>query len=658
MSDSEESKQRKKAIVIGAGAGGIAIAARLAKAGLAVTVLEKNSFTGGRCSLLYHHHHHHHHPEDENNHTENDNNNNSSSKNDDDNNNNSSSKNDDDNNNNNSPKNDDDNPDRNNSSTTRGTYRFDQGPSLLLLPQLFHETFSDLSTSLAAEGVALLRCATHYVVYFADGGTFTLSSDLVSLKSQVDAIEGPGGFGRFLAWLGEAHAHSETSQRAVLHRNFPSLGSLALCFARSPASALRLHPFHGAWARAARYFRSERLRRVFTFATMYVGMSPFAAPATYSLLPGAELLDGIWYPRGGFHAVLGALERVGRRLGVEYRLGAPVSQILFSSSSESSCRRACGVRLASGEVLSGADVVVVNADLVYAYGALFPPSASAETKRYAASLRRRPASCSAVCFYWSLDVRVRELQTAHSVFLADQYRESFEAIFGPRRALPASPSFYVHAPSRVDPTAAPPGGDALVVLVPTGHLSPSPGEGDGEAEEDDRELLPAVVARARAAVLATLSARTGCADLAGHILQETVNDPVTWRDRFNLDRGSILGISHSFDNVLAFRPPTRAVGAGAENTYFVGASTHPGTGVPIVLAGAKITAEQILGDLGIVPPWPPGDSSNEKTAPTSELDRLCSPPVSYRTWFIGVVVALLVAYLLAKYYTLLQRTEL
>ncbi|KAI1632564.1 hypothetical protein F4809DRAFT_656191 [Biscogniauxia mediterranea] len=580
---------RKKAIVIGAGAGGIAIAARLAKAGLAVTVLEKNSFTGGRCSL--------------------------------------------------------------------GTYRFDQGPSLLLLPQLFHETFSDLSTSLASEGVSLLRCATNYVVYFADGGTFTLSSDLASLKPQVDAVEGPGGFGRFLAWLGEAHAHEETSLRAVLHRNFPSLASLALCFARSPASALRLHPFHGAWARAARYFRSERLRRVFTFATMYVGMSPFAAPATYSLLPAAELLDGIWYPRGGFHAVLGALERVGRRLGVEYRLGAPVAQILFSSSS---CRRACGVRLASGEVLSGADVVVVNADLVYAYGALFPPSASAETKRYAASLRRRPASCSAVCFYWSLDVRVRELRAAHSVFLADQYRESFEAIFGPRRALPAEPSFYVHAPSRVDPTAAPPGGDALVVLVPTGHLSPSPGEGEGEAEEedDDRELLPAVVARARAAVLATLSARTGCADLAGHILQETVNDPATWRDRFNLDRGSILGISHSFDNVLAFRPPTRAVGAGAENTYFVGASTHPGTGVPIVLAGAKITAEQILGDLGIVPPWPPGDSSNEKTAPTSELDRLCSPPVPYRTWFIGVVVALLVAYMLARYYPLLQRTEL
>ncbi|KAI0595258.1 hypothetical protein F4775DRAFT_605177 [Biscogniauxia sp. FL1348] len=603
---SESKSKQKKAIVIGAGAGGIAIAARLAKAGLAVTVLEKNSFTGGRCSLLYHHH----------------------------------------------PKNKD-------GTAKGGTYRFDQGPSLLLLPQLFHETFSDLSTSLASEGVALLRCAPNYVVHFADGGTFTLTPDLVSLKSQIEALEGGDGFARFLGWLREAHVHEELSLRAVLHGNFaPSLLLLLSFFARSPAAALRLHPFHSAWARAARYFRTERLRRVFTFATMYVGMSPFAAPATYSLLPGAELVDGIWYPRGGFHAVLDALVRVGQRLGVEYRLNAPVSQILFSSSSSSSSpSRACGVRLASGEVLSGADIVVVNADLVYAYGALFPPSASPETRRYAASLRRRPVSCSAVCFYWSLDVRVSALQAAHNVFLADQYRESFEAIFGPRRALPASPSFYVHAPSRVDPTAAPAGGDALIVLVPTGHLSPSPGEGEGEAEEEDREPLPAVVARARAAVLATLSARTGCADLAGHILQETVNDPETWRDRFNLDRGSILGISHSFGNVLAFRPPTRAVGAGAENTYFVGASTHPGTGVPIVLAGAKITAEQILGDLGIAPPWPPGDSGNEKAAPTSELDRLRSPPLPFRAWVL-VVVVLLVACMLARYYPLLQRTEL
>ncbi|KAK0628199.1 hypothetical protein B0T17DRAFT_522105 [Bombardia bombarda] len=528
------------AIVIGAGAGGIAIAARLAKAGLAVTVLEKNSFTGGRCSLF----------------------------------------------------------------RTEAGFRFDTGPSLLLLPQLFRETFADLDTTLEQEGIELLKCMPNYDIWFKDGEVFRSSTDTAAMKREIERWEGPDGFQRYLAWMAEAHGHYEVSNRHVLHRNFTSHAQLA--DPRFVVPGLALHPLESIWSRAGRYFWTDRLRRVFTFATMYMGMSPFDAPSTYSLLQYAELAEGVWYPRGGFHKVLEALIGVGSRLGVQYRLDTPVASIVMGGADG---KTAEGVELESGEKLK-ADLVVVNADLVYAYSNLFPQELH-ELSDYASGLRGRQASCSSISFYWSVKEKVPQLGT-HNIFLADEYKESFDAIFE-RQSLPDDPSFYINVPSRIDPTAAPDGCDAIIALVPVGHLlqsrsSPSSTQSQpGKVQEQD---WPAFITKARAAVLATIEARTGCAPLLSLIADETINTPYTWEDKFNLDRGAILGLSHNFFNVLSFRPRTKAA-CGVKNAYFVGASTHPGTGVPIVLAGAKITAEQIMAEHGVGVPWGRWDEAKE-----------------------------------------------
>lgn len=547
---------QKTAIVIGAGAGGIATAARLAKAGYSVTVLEKNDFVGGRCSLLW--------AQDQNRSTD--------------------------------------------ASGLQQRYRFDQGPSLLLLPNLFRETFHDLDTSLEAEGVDLLRCPVNYQIFFQDGVVFKPTTDLAAMKAEIERYEGKDGFESYLAWVAESHRHYELSVDHVLHQNHDSITTVV-----SPTFArlvLKLHPFESIYSRASRYFRTDRLRRVFTFATMYMGMSPFDAPSTYSLLQYTEATEGIWYPRGGFQTVLARLVDVGTRLGVKYRLCAPVKQVLTSPDGGT----ATGVLLENGETMH-ADTVVVNADLVYAYSNLLPgatpkspteslkrptPAQNEKATAYAKSLRQRDASCSSISFYWALDRKIPELNV-HNIFLADQYKESFDSIFK-RQTLPDDPSFYVNVPSRIDPSAAPEGCDAVIVLVPVGHLLRSKGnEGEIPTEQAEQDW-DAVVARARAAVIETITARTGVA--AGwekNIVHEMVNTPRTWEDKFNLDKGAILGLSHNFFNVLCFRPTIRA--QGVKNAYFVGASTYPGTGVPIVLAGAKLTTEEILKDAGVVAPW-------------------------------------------------------
>ncbi|KAI6822900.1 Phytoene [Hortaea werneckii] len=594
---------RPTALVIGAGVGGTSTAARLAHAGYAVTVLEKNPFTGGRCSLLY------------------------------------------------SPDN---------------QYRFDQGPSLLLLPRLFHQTFAELDTSLAAEGVELRKCDPNYRIHFGDGEKFEMSSDLAAMKSEIEKWEGTAGFERYLDFLRESGRHYELSVEHVLLKNFESLaGMFRASFLRH---LLTLHPFESIWTRAGKFFWTERLRRVFTFGSMYMGMSPFDAPGTYSLLQYTELAEGIWYPVGGFHRVVQALVEVGERKGVRYRLGTAVKRIVLSEDGG----KVVGVETEKGEVLQ-ADVVVNNSDLVYAYTNLLGEGSSREGKGgmasiasqpapstpYAKSLANRPASCSSISFYWGLSRTVPELG-AHNIFLADEYRESFDSIFK-RHLIPDEPSFYVNVPSRVDASAAPQGTDSVVVLVPVGHLidvpsgesdtgtphqnntPPNPVQTNGDIKHasptsqpglqpsPNSQDWPAMIALARRTILATIQQRTGV-DLAPLIVHESTNDPLSWKRKFNLDRGAILGLSHSFFNVLSFRPSTRArrpsptldghFGAGVlgrllelvgdlvrarkakiEGLYMVGASAHPGTGVPICLAGGRIVAEQVLDDRGCEVPW-------------------------------------------------------
>lgn len=270
--------------------------------------------------------------------------------------------------------------------------------------------------------------------------------------------------------------------------------------------------------------------------------------------------------------MLEALANVGKRLGVEYRLNTEVASIIYSSDS-----KAKGIRLRSGEELFS-DVIVINADLVYAFNNLLPSSS------YSRSLTKRPASCSSISFFWSFNRIIPELHV-HNVFLAEEYKESFDAIFH-RHQLPDEPSFYVNVPSRIDPTAAPKGKDAVVVLVPVGHLVDDP------SNPQDWDFL---IKHARDVVFKTIESRTGASGLRDSLIHESIETPTSWKAKFNLDRGAILGLSHSFFNVLSFRPKIRH--PDIQGLYFVGASTHPGAGVPVALSSAKIVSEGIIADL-------------------------------------------------------------
>lgn len=321
-----------------------------------------------------------------------------------------------------------------------------------------------------------------------------------------------------------------------------------------------------------------------------------------------------------------ALVKVGERFGVDYRFNAPVAEVIIDERN----KRATGVKLENGETLN-ADIILMNADLVYAYKNLLPPSSMAT------SLDKKPSSCASISFYWAMDSIIPKFQ-AHNVFLADDYKDSFDDIFK-RQLIPKEPSFYVHVPTRVDDSAAPAGKDVIVVLVPCGHLLE--GEAKAGLNPQSQQDWDAMVAKARTAVFDTIKARLGV-DIKSHIVNEMINTPAMWKDKFNLDKGAILGLSHSFFNVLSFRPNTKH--DTIKDLYFVGASTHPGTGVPIVLAGSKITADQILDDYKMIKPWSPGA---HKRKIVSSLDVEGSVPFDLARTLLGSLIVLI---LITVYY--------
>lgn len=311
---------------------------------------------------------------------------------------------------------------------------------------------------------------------------------------------------------------------------------------------------------------------------------------------------------------------------MDYRFNAPVAEVIIDERN----KRATGVKLENGETLN-ADIILMNADLVYAYKNLLPPSSMAT------SLDKKPSSCASISFYWAMDSIIPKFQ-AHNVFLADDYKDSFDDIFK-RQLIPKEPSFYVHVPTRVDDSAAPAGKDVIVVLVPCGHLLE--GEAKAGLNPQSQQDWDAMVAKARTAVFDTIKARLGV-DIKSHIVNEMINTPATWKDKFNLDKGAILGLSHSFFNVLSFRPNTKH--DTIKDLYFVGASTHPGTGVPIVLAGSKITADQILDDYKMIKPWSPGA---HKRKIVSSLDVEGSVPFDLARTLLGSLIVLI---LITVYY--------
>lgn len=438
-------------------------------------------------------------------------------------------------------------------------FTFDLGPTILLMPFVFERTFASVGRRLA-DYLELERCDPNYRITYRDGSTLTLSSDLTTMRAELERLE-PGSFQRFLGFMAKSQVRHDVSMERFVSKHFASLAGF-LAPSNVP-DIIRVGAHQKLYAQVAKVFRDPRLQQAMSFQTMYLGVSPYEAPAVFSLLPYTELAVGVWYPKGGMGAIPLALERVCREEGVRLHYRAPVRRVLTEAG------RAVGVELESGEVQK-ADVVVVNADYPYALEQLVD---AREAKRQ--KLERRRYTSSGYMLYLGLKRRYDEL-LHHNVFFGDDFEGSFDAIFEQKR-VPEDPSFYVNAPAHTDASMAPEGKDALYVLVPVPHQTPGL---DWKLEGP----------KVRAKVFARL-AELGMNELERDVEVERVITPDDWASSLNLARGSAFGLAQNMFQIGPFRP--KVWDEQVTNLFYCGASTQPGTGVPTVMISADLAVQAV-----------------------------------------------------------------
>lgn len=447
-------------------------------------------------------------------------------------------------------------------------FHFDTGPTILTLPEEIYRLFRELGRD-PDEYLTLRAFDPIYRAHFQDGSTFTLHADEDATEAEVRRLS-PSDGPNYRRFMGRAARIWQAIEEVVFDRLFLSWRDLLK--PEMLRAGLRVDPLRSMYRRVEQAFDDPRIRQLFMFQAIYVGASPRQTPATYTVIPFLEQRAGVWFPEGGLYAIVEALMRVAQELGVTVRCQTPVQTIRVSEG------RAQGVELADGTFLE-ADIVLSNADLVHTYGDLVPEAARPHYSD--ARLARYEPSSSAFLLYLAVGRSYPQL-VHHNIYFGRDYDAEMHALFEEGR-LPEDPSWYLCAPSRTDPSLAPPGCEALYVLT----LAPALGPNSPDWEAQKEALADELITR--------LEEEAGLTDIRAHIRWQACFTPQDFASVFNGYRGSIFGLSATRWQTAIFRPPNRS--EDVRGLYLVGGSTQPGGGVPIVLISGRLVAELIGADL-------------------------------------------------------------
>lgn len=489
-----------RAIVIGAGLGGLAAAMRLGAKGYRVTVLDRLDSPGGRGSAV-----------------------------------------------------------------TRDGHRFDLGPTIVTVPQVFRALWTACGRNFDHD-VDLRALDPFYEIRFPDGSHFTARQNTGAMRAEVTRLSPADakGYERFLI---DSEARYRFGFEDLGRRPMNRLWEL---FKVLPTFA-RLRADRSVHAHAARRFRDERLRMAFSFHPLFIGGDPFHVTSMYILVSHLEKEFGVHYAMGGVAAIARAMAEVVRDQGGFVRHGAEVDEILIEGG------QATGVRLSDGETLA-APMVVSNADAGHTYDRLLR---NAPKRRWTPGRLRR-SRWSMGLFVWYFGTRgTRDLWPDvghHTILNGPRYRGLVRDIFI-RGRLADDMSLYVHRPTVTDPSAAPDGDDTFYALSPVPHLGFDAPVDWSEAAGPYREK-----------VLCQLE-QTLLPGLRGRLGPEMVLTPADFRDRYLSPHGSGFSIEPRILQSAWFRPHN--VSEEARGLYLVGAGTHPGAGLPGVVSSAEVLAKLV-----------------------------------------------------------------
>ncbi|WP_327007370.1 phytoene desaturase family protein [Dactylosporangium sp. NBC_01737] len=441
-------------------------------------------------------------------------------------------------------------------------YEFDTGPTVLTMPSLLEDLVGTVGEDLA-DWLPMTRLDPAYRAHFPDGSTLDVIADTARMAGEVARVCGAREADGYLRFVDDARELWRLERDDFIDRNLDRPQDLVT------ANLWRLlvrGGFGRLQSKVDSYFSDPRTRRIFSFQAMYAGVAPHQALALYAVIAYLDSVAGVYFPKGGIHAVSRALADVATKHGVTINYGTAVASVSVVAG------RATGVVCADGRRFP-ADTVVLNPDLPVAYRDLLP---SARWRNPLLGKLRYSPSCVV------LHVGSRQSYGAiahHNIHFGRAWRETFDEVINQGKLM-SDPSLLVTNPTRTDPLLAPDGRQTYYVLAPTPNLTAPLLDWRGSLSGTYRSEL-----------IDTLEQR-GYVGFGDAIEVSRFVTPADWADQ-GMEAGTPFAAAHTLRQTGPFRPgnlhPTLS------NVVFVGSGTQPGVGVPMVLISGRLAAERITG---------------------------------------------------------------
>jgi phytoene desaturase len=439
-------------------------------------------------------------------------------------------------------------------------YRLDTGPTVLTMPDIIDDTFAAVGETSSAR-MDLLDVDPAYRAQFADGSSIDVHSDADRMAAAIEEFAGAdqaAGYRRLREWLTRLY---QTEFDGFIARNFDSPLSLLNPQLAKLAAIGGFRKWDGM---VKRHISDPKLRRVFTFQSLYAGVAPRQALAVYAVIAYMDTVSGVLFPRGGMRALPDALAAAATDAGVRFHYGATVTALECTTGRVAAVYTDHDQRIAC-------DAVVLTSELPQTYALL-----GREPRRVG---RLRPAPSAVVIHIGSPSRQSANHPLAHhNIVFGAAWEETFTDIIRDGRLM-RDPSLLVTRPTANDPTLAPAGHDLFYILAPAPNLAHGVVDwsriGDGYADQ----LLDVVAARLVPGL------RDGAKVL--HVV-----NPADWA-RQGMVAGTPFALAHTFTQTGPFRPANTV--RGIDNAVLAGSSTVPGVGVPTALISGRLAADRITG---------------------------------------------------------------
>lgn len=440
-------------------------------------------------------------------------------------------------------------------------YRIDTGPTVLTMPDIIDDVFAAVGED-RSQRLDLQPVDPAYRAMFADGAAIDVHTDADRMTAAVREFAGPqqaAGYRRLRDWLDRLY---RTEFDGFISSNFDS--PLSLLNVRL-AQLAAIGGFRRWDTMVKRHISDPRLRRVFTFQSLYAGVAPKQALAVYAVIAYMDTVAGVFFPRGGVRALPDALAAAAADAGVRFRYGAAVTALDRSGD------RITAVHTTQGERIA-CDAAVLTTELPQTYQLL------GRQPRRLLGLRAAP---SAVVLHVGCRAAPAPAPAHHTILFGSAWDQTFTDIINDGRLM-TDPSLLVTRPTAGDPSLAPDGRDLLYVLAPAPNLSRGSVDWSATGDNYADGLLDIVQDR-------LLPGLREDAELLH------VDTPADWA-RQGMVAGTPFALAHTFAQTGPFRPANTV--RGIENAVLAGSSTVPGVGVPTTLISGRLAADRITGTWG------------------------------------------------------------